>query len=99
MANTKNVKKINEYKRILREILDTGGLKGAALRGSSTYIGDWVYVFARTEMDIEFRCEGQNLKMLNHQTRERREFDLADPSSIDALREVLKAERLRLVNG
>ena len=98
MANTTNLKAINEYKRVLRQVLDAAGLKGVPLKGFSRWTGK-VMVRARASINISFSCDGQQLEAYNYSTRKKDTISLADPVAIETLKNLFKADFRRLTEG
>lgn len=77
-----NAKRINEYKRILRKLLDEEGLTGIKLIGRKSYISDDIVVWVRAVMKIRVAFKGQKVELFNFETKEKSELDLADPNSL-----------------
>lgn len=98
MANTNNLKAINEYKRLLRQALDQAGLKGVSLKGSSSWAGG-VNVEAKASIYIYFNCEGKQLKMYNRKTNKNQPINLADPGAIEAIVDLFKTDLKRITEG
>lgn len=98
MGNTKNLKAINEYKRILRQALDDAGLKGIPLKGFSSWGGN-VIVEAKASMFIGFSCEGKQLQVYNYKTNKNQPINLADPGAIEAIKALFKADLKRITEG
>jgi hypothetical protein len=96
---TNNLKKINEYKRILRKLLDDEGLRGVSLRGTSYSFSGSVDVMARVALDIRISFDGQKATVRNGETGSITELSLADPTSIDTLKKLFSNDVQRILNG
>jgi hypothetical protein len=96
---TNNLKKINEYKRILRKLLDDEGLRGVTLKGNSYGVGDSINVRAWAAVNILVNFKGQEVILVNDSTGKMAKFNLADPASIDGLKKIFNDDIQRILNG
>lgn len=98
-------KQLNEYKRIVRRIVDSAGFPGIPVQGhTSRYDPDYV-----VRVPIWFYLlftfqEGTKVKVSVHRKNKRnidRELStsLADPASIPALKQLVEEELKRLMTG
>jgi hypothetical protein len=91
-----NLKRINEYKRILQKLLNEEGLGGVKLSGHG---GSSISIGVSARMDIRFFFDGQKVLVINFETEARQEFNLADPSSLDAIKKIIKDDVRHMLNG